>query len=250
MVRTILVLICFFALTQKAKAVDNLVLSAAYQSVHAEGLLRSVDIALVGIANLFSQEDNHRVDDLIIHESLNRHIKRVPGMRVVLVTDEKGFLQHDSFRYPAQKIDLSKRPYLRQVKTHGPKELLIGKPFKSKFVNFSSLPISRPFFSKHNEFKGSVTALMIPDQLFKRDIMCKYCYAALYTADGTEVTTYPALASLTLPKMNDIKQQNPQNVAFTYSYKGFRMKSVWMKLPSYDLTLVYHRALDMKVETQ
>jgi hypothetical protein len=206
--------------------------------VHAEGIIRTADITLVGLENLFSTDEINRVNDLIVHNSLNRLVKRVPGLRALFTTNAEGDLRHDSFRYPVRNINLRNRAYITQGLSLDQNALYISKPIKNPFFGFDSLPLSRPIYSMEGYIKGVAVAIMTPDTLLQRDNICKKCVVSLYKNNGEKVVSFPANV-VAQPDILSFKQQVPPNQVTSININKLATKSIWVQSQDYDLTLLY-----------
>ncbi|MDV7340454.1 hypothetical protein RYZ26_12685 [Terasakiella sp. A23] len=236
----LLVLIGSLIITSPVLARDNIKLSAIYQAIHAESLIRATDITLHGVIDIFAKQKINEIDELIIHETLNRYISRVPGLRAIIVTDTQGILRNDSFRYPTLNTNLKSRNYIKEAFGLDARELLISPPLKNQFVNFASLPISKPIFSLQGEIRGVVAGIMIPDQLLKRDKICKKCMVSIYKTSGENLVTFPGQSQ----HRHDIKtlmRNNTANVQFPYKINGLDTDTIWVKIADFGLVLLYSR---------
>ncbi len=223
-----------------AVARDDIKLSAIYQAIHAESLIRSTEITMHGVIDIFSKQKINEIDELIIHETLNRYISRVAGLRAIIITDTQGILRNDSFRYPALNTNLKNRTYIKEAFGLDMGELLISPPLKNQFVNFASLPLSKPIFSLEGEIRGIVAGIMIPDQLLKRSKICKRCMVSIYKTSGENLVTFPAQ----IQHRHDIKQimhNNPTNEPFSYKINGLETDTIWVKIADYGLVLLFSR---------
>lgn len=187
----LLTLILLFSSVQAQANMDReLKLSALYQAVHAQGLLRSADITLVGITSLFSHKETSAINDLIIHNSLNRHVERVPGLSALFTTDVNGNLKHDSFRYPTRTLNLKDRAYLNNALRLTNNELYIGEPIKNAIVAYDSLPLSRPIFNEKGHITGVGVAVMTPDHLLQRTKICKKCVVSILKPTAQRLSAF------------------------------------------------------------
>jgi len=228
----------FILLSARAQASVDLELAAQYQETYAEGLLRSADITLVGLANLFEFSENNSINDLIIHNSLNRTVKRVPGLRALFTTTVDGKLQYDSFRYPTRNMNLKDRAYVREAFGLKENELYIGKPIRNTFANFDSLPLSRPIFSEKGYIKGVAVAIMTPDHLIKRDKVCVKCVVSIYKTTGEKVTSFPS-SFVDFPDVQSLMSNYKPNVTFKIDINRLSTQSLWIPFNDYELVLVY-----------
>jgi len=235
-VRILSFILSFLFITTHGYAQTDLRLQANYQSVHSEGLLRAVDLTLIGLSDLFSTND--RLDDLIVHESLNRHLKRIPGLRALIITDAQGRLRHDSSRYPTKPMELGSRPYIKNSFSLKENDLYIGAPIQNNIVNFNSLPISRPIIDRNGSLKGVVAALMSPEHLIQYDRICKKCFIGIYNTTGKKIASYPAITNFK-PDIAKLITQYDINQNFEYEINGLKTLSLWTKQETYDLIVLY-----------
>jgi len=238
MVRLLLAVFLFISSSALAQSDEGLELAATYQVIHAEGIIRTIDITLVGIDNLFSGEEVNSINDLIIHNSLNRLVKRVPGLRAIFTTDVSGMLKHDSFRYPTRRIDLKERDYIRKALGLSEDSLYIGKPIKNPFFGFDSLPVARPIFSLKGYIKGVATAILAPDDLLQREKICEKCVASIYKLDGQKIVSFPSNL-VAQPDILNFMEKSPPNQIQNVTIGKLPTRSLWLKLPNYDLVLLY-----------
>jgi len=238
MVRIFIITLVFALAPLKAFAKDNLALAASYQVVHAESLIRAADITLVNITNLFGYDENNEINKLITHNSLNRLIKRTPGLRALFTTNVQGELQSDSFRYPIRNLNLIERPYIKKALSLTPHDLYIGAPIPNPFIGFDSLPLSRPIFNQKGHINGVAVAIMTPDHLIQRQNVCKKCVVSVFKKTGEKLVSFPASV-----------QQQPDIMAFSKKYPQAQVvrtvinklptRTIWVNFESYDLMLMY-----------
>lgn len=223
-----------------AFAAGQLRLSATYQVLHAQGLLRAADLALVSIANLFQSDKSDHINDLIIHTVLNRKIDRVAGLRALFTTDAVGNLAHDSFKYPTRVLDLNKRDYIQNALGLKENDIYIGDPIKASFFNLGSLPLSRPIFNHKGYIKGVAVALIAPDSLLMRQKICKKCVVSIFKTTGRKVTSFPA-AVANQPDIQAMMKSFPENQVVDIVINKHPTQTVWTKFPDYDLVLMYSK---------
>ncbi|WP_417832506.1 hypothetical protein [Terasakiella sp.] len=216
----------------------ELKLSALYQAVHAQGLLRSADITLVGITSLFSHKETSAINDLIIHNSLNRHVDRVPGLSALFTTDVNGNLKHDSFRYPTRSLNLKDRAYINNALRLTNNELYIGKPIKNAIVAYDSLPLSRPIFNDQGYITGVGVAVMTPDHLLQRTKICKKCVVSIFKTNGTKIVSFPAAVEAQ-PDIQKFMADHPDNTIVDLTINKLPTLTVWTQIADYDLVLLY-----------
>lgn len=244
MLRYIFAILCFattvFYSSSPVKADDNIRLSAMYQAIYAENLIRSINISLLGIVDIFSQQGVNEIDELIIHETLNRYIDRVPGLRAVIVTDINGILQYDSFRYPAIKSNLKKRDYIRNAFALDLNELHISPPLKSEFVNFASLPLSKPIKASDGNIVGVVAGIMIPDHLLRHNRICKKCMVSIFKTSGEQLVTFPAQTTHS-HNIRKIIAEHSANQNFSYKINGLETETLWIKMKEFGLVLLFSK---------
>jgi hypothetical protein len=238
MLRIVLLTIMLIFSASKAEAQHDLNLAATYQAVYAEGLIRSADITLLGVANLFSNNDNNFINDLIIYDSLNRHIRRSPGLRAIFTTDAQGILQYDSFQYPPRPLHLESRRYFKEALGLKPSEIFIGKPMTNKADPFENLPISRPIFSQSGNIKGVAVAIMTPDHLIQRDKVCNTCVVSIYKTNGDKIVSFPSELS-DQPSIRQIMKDHPALEIFDLAINQLSTKTVWLNFSDYGLVLLY-----------
>ena len=162
----------------------DLNLAAGYQVVQAESMLHAADLALVGLADLFSDDENDAIDPLIIHDSLNRKIDKTPGLQALFTVNVAGQLLHDSFIYPTRFLNLHDRGYIQNALMLKPNQLFIGKPIPNQFIGFDSLPMSRAIFNMKGHLKGVAVAILTPDHLLDRSYICTKCLVSIFKTNG------------------------------------------------------------------
>lgn len=233
-----LLILIFHGSNSRANTDFNLQLEATYQAVHAEGLIRAADITLVGITSQFSRQATSAINDLIIHNSLNRHVERVKGINAIFMTDAQGKLRHDSFRYPTRNLDLKDRAYINEALKLGRNDLYIGNPIKNQVVRFDSLPLSRPVFNDDGHITGVGVAIMTPDHLLQRTKICKKCVVSVFKTSGEKVVSFPT-ALKAQPDIIDFMHKYPANQVVDIPINQLPTQSIWVKFSNYDLVLLY-----------
>lgn len=243
MLRLFAFIILFLGSFNKAHALDKIQLDAAFQMVHAEGLLRSADITLIGIENLFSNDDIRSVDPLIIHSSLNRLVNRVPGLRALFTTDQNGILQTDSFKFPPRPLDLSDRDYIKTTLKQTPNSIFLGKPIQNLFFGFDSLPIARPIADNTSKIKGVAVAIMTPDHLIKREQVCEKCVVSIFKVNGDKITSFPSEIS-GQPEILNFISNTEMNTPTDIKINQLQTQSLWIKSEAYGFIILYSQFKD------
>ena len=157
-------------------------LSVEFQAINAEALLRTMDLALLGAADVLERDS--QANELIIHEALGRYVKRAPGLRAIIATDKNGILKHDSFRYPAANVDLKDRQYVKEALKKTEREIYIGSPKKGRTSGVAFLPMSQPIFDLDKNVVGVVAGIVTPDKLVRQSILCEACFVGIFKEDG------------------------------------------------------------------
>jgi len=240
MVRLFLLTLIVLLATSSAYADVNrdLRLAASYQAVHAQGVIRSADITLVGITSLFSHKETSAINDLIIHNSLNRHVERVSGLNAVFTTDANGNLRHDSFRYPTRILNLKDRAYINNALKLTDNGLYIGAPIKNAIVAYDSLPLSRPIFNEQGHITGVGVGIMTPDHLLQRTKICKKCVVSIFKKNGDKIVSFPA-ALQAQPDIVQFMQDYPGDTVVDLAIHNLPTRTIWTKIEGYDLVLLY-----------
>ncbi len=246
MIRILTILCLLVSFTREGWAQKDsdldLNLAAGYQVIQAESILRAADLTLVGLADLFSDDENDTIDPLIIHNSLNRKINKTPALQALFTVNVAGQLQHDSFIYPTRTLDLRERGYIQNALMLQPNQLYIGKPIPNQFIGFDSLPMSRAIFNTKGHLKGVAVAILTPDHLLDRSNICNKCLVSVFKTNGDKIVSFPASMENKLAITSLMKDYAP-NAIFDLTIRTLKTKSVWVKFSQYDLVLLYSYVL-------
>lgn len=246
MIRTFIILCLFVSITREGSAQNDmnldLNLAAGFQVVQAESMLRAADLTLVGLADLFSDDENDTIDPLITHNSLNRKIEKTPGLQALFTVDVAGQLLHDSFIYPTRSLNLRERGYIQNALMLKPNQLFIGKPIPNQFIGFDSLPVSRAIFNTKNHLKGVAVAILTPDHLLDRSYICTKCLVSVFKTNGEKMVSFPASMEKKMA-IKDLMKDYAPNTVFDLTIRTLKTKSLWVKFSQYDLVLLYSYVL-------
>ncbi len=232
-----LVLVLFLlGLAPAARAETDLRLQAEFQAIHAEALLRTMDLALLGAADVLGRSQTQ--NELIIHEAFGNYVKRAPGLRAIIATNSQGELQFDSFKFPAQRLDLSNRDYIKVALEMKNRDAYLGKPLMGKTSDVAFLPMSMPIFDIFKRVIGVVAGIMTPNRLIRQNILCKACFVSIYREDGEKITSYPS--SLQFPEdMLTLIKTKSQNGILEHQMGSLEAQSSSARIQDYKLWIVF-----------
>jgi len=238
--RTLFAALSFVFFLTPAQANDDLKKYAEFQALYTEQIIKSIDQVLIEASQML--ERNLDEKELILHTSLSRYVERIPGIRALITTDEKGFLWIDSFTYPARDIKLIDREYVKHALNSNTRELYIGHPVIGRSSGVSFIPLARPLLSLNKKPLGALAAILTPDTLIKRDILCKQCSVIIFGADGRKLTSYPP--SLIYPE-NFYKKVIAQKATSIFDSKlgDTVSKSIVISFDTYGLSVVVSQPL-------
>jgi len=239
--KTLIILFVLTVFGLPVHAHSNLRLSAEFQALHAESLLRTMDMALLGAADLIERKSSS--NELIIHEALGNYVARAPGLRAIIATDAKGILTYDSFSYPARRIDLKDRGYIKEALQKRTRSIFIGTPMKGRTSGIAFLPMSQPTFSLDKVATGVVAGIITPDKLIRQNTLCDQCFVGLYKESGEKIVVYPS--SLSYPEdFHDKRLQIGEGRILDHKIGDLLAETIWIRIKDYSLVLVFTRLSD------
>ncbi|WP_135081788.1 hypothetical protein [Terasakiella sp. SH-1] len=235
--RKFIVILSFVLFTSSAQATDaEMKLSAEFQAINVEALLRTMDLALLGATDLI--ERDQKANELIIHEALGRYVARSPGLRAIIATDAKGKLRYDSFKYPAKNVDLQDRDYIKRALKQTERTIYIGTPIKGRTSGIAFLPMSQAIFDLEKKVTGVVAGIITPDKLIRQNILCNQCFVGIYKESGEQIAVYPT--SLTYPEgFHKKRKAVGRGIIMTHTIGNLPAKSVWTRIEDYKLEVIF-----------
>ncbi|SCA57180.1 hypothetical protein MTBPR1_40203 [Candidatus Terasakiella magnetica] len=211
-------------------------LSAEFQAINVEALLRTMDLALLGATDLIERDD--KANELIIHEALGRYVARAPALRAIIATDGEGILRYDSFKYPAKNVDLHDRGYIKAALKQKERTIYIGSPIKGRTSGIAFLPMSQPIFDLEKNVIGVVAGIITPDKLIRQNILCNQCFVGIYKESGEEIAVYPA--SLSYPEgFHKDRKTVGRGIVMDHAIGNLPAKSVWTRIEDYKLEIIF-----------
>lgn len=175
--------------------VNRATVSAARMTgLTAERVLLTADQALDTAAVLVSALKNDR----LVHEELRRLAAGIPGARAILVINSDGRLQHDSYRYPADPIDLSDRGYFQRARQQA--GLIVDQAVVGRTSSAAFVPIVKRI--------GDLTfvAVTSPYALVDTQRDCADCWSIALNLDGDVIAAFPPEAVIS-PELRAVASQ-------------------------------------------
>lgn len=232
----VLIVLLLLGVAPIARAETDLRLQAEFQAIHAEALLRTMDLALLGAADVLGRSQTQ--NELIIHEAFGNYVKRAPGLRAIIATDAQGELQFDSFKFPAQHLDLSNRDYIKVALEMKSRDAYLGKPLMGKTSDVAFLPMSMPIFDVFKRVIGVVAGIMTPNRLVRQNIICKACFVSIYRDDGEKITSYPSSIQFPQDMLSLIKTES-QNGILEHKMGSLDAESASARIADFKLWIVF-----------
>lgn len=227
----IMLLLC----AQTAYADDTLKKFADFQRLHVEKSIEAIDLAMLDASDFL--ERNPDKNELILHDTLSKYVKRTPGLRAIIVMDKNGRLKIDSFTYPARSLDLKDREYVKQSLSAKDRTLYIGQPVIGRSSGAAFIPFSRPLLDTDGNPTGVIASILSPGFLINQENVCPQCLVGVFQ-HGHTLATYPSNTTYPSEYLTQIEKSDHNSlIEFTIQNQAF---TAWvMKLDKYqvDITL-------------
>ena len=203
---------------------QNLAQVIEVQTLH---VFRAVDITLVGLNDALKLAGATGADrDSHVHALLQQRLQSLPFVGAIFIVDKNGIQVHDSGALPAQRVDLSDRPYFRVQRDDPDHGLYISSPLISRTVGKRFIGISRAWTSGDGKFLGAIVAALEPEQIEKLyqliDIGNRGA-VSLLLRDGTLLARGPHLESVIGASFADqplFSERLPRSAAGTFRDEG------------------------------
>lgn len=156
---------------------------------HVQGLMKQVELVMMAVSDLVERKAD--IEEIVVHGALKRYTKRVKGLRAVIVTDGKGLLKFDSFSYPAPKLDLSDRTYIKAAKVAIERGMMVTKPVTGRTSGLPFIPVVNPVFDASDALIAVVVGILVPDAVIPKDMVCARCFASVFDERETLVARHP-----------------------------------------------------------
>jgi len=208
--RLLFLFLTAFFLSNTTHAEEDLKEYSDYQVLHVQNTIKSIDLTLLEAIDFLNR--NLDKEEVTLHKSLSQYAERTPGLRAIIVTDQKGKLKLDSFSYPAKDINLADREYVKNATTLNNESLYIGQPVVGRSSGTAFLPFSRSLLNANKENQGVIAAIMHPGFLIKQDMLCAQCFITVFNSQKKLVVSYPTNASFPDNFIAMLQDQNPGQV--------------------------------------
>ncbi|MDV7340453.1 hypothetical protein RYZ26_12680 [Terasakiella sp. A23] len=179
---------------------DELKQYAELQALYVETTMEAISLSLTETSDFLGR--NPEADEMLQHNTLAKYVDRTPGLRAIIYVNEKGDLKADSFTYPARKIKLKDREYVKQSMNSTEQKLYISKPVVGRSSGVPFVPISQPILDRNNKAYGVIAGILTPEILIKQDMLCNQCFSGVFRNDNTPLITYPSTASYKVESLN------------------------------------------------
>lgn len=197
--------------------------AARLTGLTAERVLLTADQALDTAAVLVSALKNDR----LVHEELRRLAAGIPGARAILVIDANGKLKHDSYRYPADPIDLSDRGYIQRARHQSGllvDQVVIGRTSSAAFV---------PIVKRVGD--NTFVAVTSPYALVDTQRDCADCWSIALNLAGDVIAAFPPEAAIS-PELRAVASQATAATGTRIIKYGSSVVSVsWVRNERYGL---------------
>lgn len=224
--------------TQQTLSPAQMVEKVRIQAARATNTLRLSDMALLAAADVFGREP--AVEEIVLHRVLGRYAARIPGVRAMIVTDAAGMVQVDSYLYPARRLNLADRDYVRRVLANGNGPLYIGAPLIGRSSGLPFIPTARAIRDGEGAPVGVVAAILNPGGLFVAEEVCDTCFAVLLRPDRQIVARYPA--SVQMPAAGaDLPVGGARSGLRRGMLNALEIETAWLVIDDYDLIMTLSR---------
>ncbi|MFC4236267.1 hypothetical protein ACFOY8_13705 [Thalassospira xianhensis] len=170
-----------------ALALEN---SAITLVSNIDGVLHQAEGVLRRSADLL--RDRRGMSEIVVQATLAKYADDASGVRAILFIDDKGILQIDSTRYPADKLNLSDRDYFIDALGHHTDQVRVGAPVTGQQSGVPFLPVTTKVASSNGNVMGVLIAVMTPDVLVSLSKTCEFCFISVFTQDGSPLITVPS----------------------------------------------------------
>ena len=206
-------------------------------SVHAEGVLRQVELSLLAVGDLITRQPNS--DEAVVHAAIRRYADATQGLRAMLVVAADGRLLYDSYTFPAPKLDLSGREYLQTTLRDPTARLLVHPVEIGKTSGVSFVPITRPILDVNGAVVAITVGIMSPDALIPpMPDRCNRCYAAIFLRDQYLIAIDPPGVQMTPDYVRTIPLQAAASGRAEHHYGPLRYAMTWQRANRYPVTSV------------
>lgn len=205
--------------------------AARVSNLTAERVLYAAEQALEQAALVTATIDSPR----LVHDELRRIASSVPGVRAIIVVGADGHLQHDSYRYPAEPLDLSDRPYVEAAQRR-PGKTVIGGTVIGRTSGADFVPIARRINGK------TFVAVAQPYALVDTDRSCVSCWA-LVTNDLPELLAVWPPERQILPILLRIASDPLRSGSTVFNYANSVVAVAWVRSERFGVTSIAVRGL-------
>lgn len=209
-------------------AVEN---AARVSNLTAERVLYAAEQALEQAALVIAAVDSPR----LVHDELRRIAASVPGVRAIIVVGADGQLQHDSYRYPADPIDLSDRPYVDAALRRSGKTV-VGSTVVGRTSGASFVPIARRINGR------TFVAVAQPYALLDIDRSCADCWSLIANGAHEALAVWPPEREV-LPTIVTVAMNLSRSGSTVVRYANSVVAVAWVRSERFGVTSIAIRGL-------
>lgn len=233
--RALFLFICAVFLTTNTQAADELTTYANLQKDHVQDNIGAIEAAIQRANEIL--RDGQTRDEKALHDDLAQIVQNTAGLRAIIYINKDGFLTVDSFTYPARKINLTDREYVKAVadKTHS--DLYIGQPVQGRSSGVSFIPLSQGVIQDNGDSLGIVAGIVTPDALIRQDILCTHCFMGIFKTGGTKLVSYPSSTRYGPTFLTDAAP-HADGAAFKHQFGNQSVLSMYKTINGFDLHII------------
>lgn len=233
--RFLFLFICAFLLTPKAQASEELTTYASLQKSHVHDHITAIEGAIQKASELL--RDGQAREEKDLHEALGQIVENTAGLRAIIYINKDGILSVDSFSYPARKISLADREYVKAVANSATTDLYIGHPVQGRSSGVSFIPLARSVVLENKDTLGVVAGIVTPDALIRQDILCTHCFMGIFKKDGTKLVSYPSSTRYGPTFLTDTAPHAGKD-AFKHQFGNQSVLSMYKTIDGFDLHII------------
>ncbi|WP_417793513.1 hypothetical protein [Terasakiella pusilla] len=233
--RALYLFICAVILTTNAHASDELTTYANLQKSHVQDNISAIKGAIQKANGLL--RDAQARDEKDVHDDLQQIVQNTAGLRAIIYIDKDGILTVDSFTYPARRINLTDREYVKAVADASHTDLYIGQPVQGRSSGVSFIPLSQRVTGENGEPLGVVAGIVTPDALIRQDILCTHCFMGIFSTGGTKLVSYPSSTRYG-PTFLAEAAPHANGAAFKHQFGNQSVVSMYKTIDGFDLHII------------
>lgn len=233
--RALLLTLCALFLTTNVHASEELTIYANLQKSHVQDNINAIEGAIQRARHILLEDATR--SEQALHSELEQIVQHTAGLRAIIYVDKEGTLNVDSFTYPARRINLSDREYVKAVAGKTTPDLYIGQPVQGRSSGVSFIPLSLSVMLDNGQSRGVVAGIVTPDALIRQDILCTHCFMGIFTTDGTKLVSYPSSTRYG-PRFLADAAPHANGPAFKHQFGNQNVLSMYKTVEGFDLHII------------